>query len=267
MSCRHPAKPGSKKQQQRKKTNKKTDKLWAYQKSLLNCIFWGGHRLWQFHKLFPVHCCVASAQIPRIYQAESQLRFTGISPGNNDQREPSHFTRWKSSQQEDVTRRVASETYLEFERLHVVGTGGEVGVDPSAATEWPVVRVLLQPHAVPLAIAAVQALSVAIWCPQDQSHQHIHHQESALLGSRCANSGRLISDTCVQIRRVDFDSTEKLTIMDDFCSLMLPLKMQILLKLTDIRIYTKTGCCNNILGLANWASKLKYSPSEATNSN
>lgn len=63
-------------------------------------------------------------------------------------------------------RRVASETYLEFERLHVVGAGGEVGVDPSAAAEGPVVRVLLQPHAVPLAVAAVQALSVATWCPQ-----------------------------------------------------------------------------------------------------
>lgn len=58
------------------------------------------------------------------------------------------------------------ETYLEFERLHVVGAGGEVGVDPSAAAEGPVVRVLLQPHAVPLAVAAVQALSVATWCPQ-----------------------------------------------------------------------------------------------------
>lgn len=60
-------------------------------------------------------------------------------------------------------RREASETYLEFERLHVVGAGREVGVDPSAAAERPAVRVLLQPHAVPLAVAAVQALPVATW--------------------------------------------------------------------------------------------------------
>lgn len=56
---------------------------------------------------------------------------------------------------------IPRETHLQFERLHVVGTGSEVGVDDSSTTERSVVRVLLQSHAVPLAVSAVQALSVA----------------------------------------------------------------------------------------------------------
>lgn len=63
-----------------------------------------GHRLLPFYKLFPVHCCTASAQIPWIYRAESQRRFTQFAPRNNNQREPSHFTRLTSSPEEDVTR-------------------------------------------------------------------------------------------------------------------------------------------------------------------
>lgn len=126
----------------------------------------GNTDFYRFTSFSLVHCRVAAAQIPWIHQAESQL-----APRNNNQREPSHFTRLTSSpEEEDVTRRqrrrVASETYLEFERLHVVGAGGEVGVDPGAAAERPVVRVLLQPHAVPLAVAAVQALPVATCCPR-----------------------------------------------------------------------------------------------------
>lgn len=56
---------------------------------------------------------------------------------------------------------IPRETHLQFERLHVVGAGSEVGVDDSSTTERSVVRVLLQSHAVPLAVSAVQALSVA----------------------------------------------------------------------------------------------------------
>lgn len=54
-------------------------------------------------------------------------------------------------------------THLEFERLHVIGAGSEVSVDQSTTTERSIVRdaILLQSHAVPLAVSAVQALSVA----------------------------------------------------------------------------------------------------------
>lgn len=51
-------------------------------------------------------------------------------------------------------------TYLKFEWLHIVGAGSEVGVDQGAPTERSTVRVLLQSHAVPLAVATVQTLSV-----------------------------------------------------------------------------------------------------------
>lgn len=51
-------------------------------------------------------------------------------------------------------------TYLEFERLHIVRARSEVSVDQGATTERSTVRVLLQPHAVPLAVATVQTLSV-----------------------------------------------------------------------------------------------------------
>lgn len=51
-------------------------------------------------------------------------------------------------------------TYLKFEWLHIVGAGSEVGVNQSAPTERSTVRVLLQSHAVPLAVATVQTLSV-----------------------------------------------------------------------------------------------------------
>lgn len=56
-----------------------------------------------------------------------------------------------------------SETHLKFERLNIVGAGREVSVNQSATTERSVVReaVLLQSHAVPLAVSTVQALSVA----------------------------------------------------------------------------------------------------------
>lgn len=61
-----------------------------------------------------------------------------------------HWGRYNSS----------SGTYLKFEWLHIVGAGSEVGVDQSAPTERSTVRVLLQSHAVPLAVATVQTLSV-----------------------------------------------------------------------------------------------------------
>lgn len=51
-------------------------------------------------------------------------------------------------------------TYLKFEWLHVIRAWSEVGVDQSATAERPTVRVLLQSHAVPLAVATVQTLSV-----------------------------------------------------------------------------------------------------------
>lgn len=51
-------------------------------------------------------------------------------------------------------------TYLEFEWLHVIRAWSEVSVDQSATAERPTVRVLLQSHAVPLAVATVQTLSV-----------------------------------------------------------------------------------------------------------
>lgn len=75
--------------------------------------------------------------------------------------EAQNRTRWR--------RTLPSETHLKFEWLHIIGAGGEVSVDHGAATEGPAVGVLLQPHAVPLAVAAVQALSVAAWWQETQS--------------------------------------------------------------------------------------------------
>lgn len=91
---------------------------------------------------------------------------------NNNQHDPSCFTRLTSSLEDDLTRRQKRlrqrrgrcpppETYLKFERLHIVGARSEVSVDQSATTERSAVRVLLQSHAVSLAVPAVQALSVA----------------------------------------------------------------------------------------------------------
>lgn len=56
-----------------------------------------------------------------------------------------------------------TKAHLEFQRLHVIGAGSEVGVDQSSTTEGPVVRdaIVLQPHAVPLTVSTVQALPVA----------------------------------------------------------------------------------------------------------
>lgn len=57
----------------------------------------------------------------------------------------------------------SAETHLKFERLHIIGAGSEVSVDQSAPTERSTVRVLLQSHAVPLAVATVQTLSVTTY--------------------------------------------------------------------------------------------------------
>lgn len=59
-------------------------------------------------------------------------------------------------------RGVALETYLKFERLYIIGAWREVSVDQSATAERSAEGVLLQSHAIPLAVPTVQALSVTI---------------------------------------------------------------------------------------------------------
>lgn len=67
----------------------------------------------------------------------------------------------EDTKSETARRTLHPETYLKFERLHIIGARSEVSVDQSATTERSAVRVLLQSHAVSLAVPAVQALSVA----------------------------------------------------------------------------------------------------------
>lgn len=53
--------------------------------------------------------------------------------------------------------------YLDFQRVGVVGAGGEVGVDFGSATEGPVVgHIILQPQAVPVA-RAIRAAGHPTW--------------------------------------------------------------------------------------------------------
>lgn len=127
-------------------------------------------------------CTVVTQSLLKFCYVDKQAVSNGSCSLNfalktNNQKGPSHFPWLTSSLEDDLARQqkwswAKSETarktfhpgtYLEFERLHVVGAGGEVRVDQSAATERSVVRdaVLLQPHAVPLTVSAVQALSVA----------------------------------------------------------------------------------------------------------
>lgn len=75
------------------------------------------------------------------------------------------MTRWQHRmyhQKSSTPRKIypSTGTYLEFERLHIIRAWSEVSVDQSATTERSTVRVLLQSHAIPLAVATVQTLSV-----------------------------------------------------------------------------------------------------------
>lgn len=52
--------------------------------------------------------------------------------------------------------------HLQLQRVHVIGTGGEVSVDQSSSTEGPGVgqTVVLKSHTVPLTETTVQTLSI-----------------------------------------------------------------------------------------------------------
>lgn len=119
-------------------------------------------------------CTVAQPRLKLCDFVSNGSRSSNSALRNDTQHDPSCFTLLTSSLEDDLTRQqkrlsteadseedVALGTHLKFERLHIVGARSEVRVDQSTTTERSTVRVLLQPHAVSLAVAAVQALSVA----------------------------------------------------------------------------------------------------------
>lgn len=118
-------------------------------------------------------CTVAQPRLKFCDFVSNGSRSSHSALRNNTQHGPSCFTLLTSSLEADLTRQqrlsteaeseedVALGTHLKFERLHIVGARSEVRMDQSTTAEWSTVRILLQPHAVSLAVAAVQALSVA----------------------------------------------------------------------------------------------------------